>query len=82
MLMLLSLYIWCIGLQVVLSNWILWLNKSQLSYTTIFYGQKYTFNVKPAILWYDMWVGCYIDIKQKTVYMAIFPCLIWKIWIN
>ena len=28
--------------------------------------------------WYDLWVGAYIDVKNKTLYVCPLPCVVIK----
>lgn len=31
-------------------------------------------------LWYDLWVGAYIDTERKFVYICPLPCCVIRIW--
>lgn len=33
-------------------------------------------------IWYDLWVGVYIDAKQRSIYICPLPCLVFKLWIQ
>ena len=37
------------------------------------------FNIKPMFAWYDFWVGCYWDRKEKILYVFPLPMLGLKI---
>ena len=30
------------------------------------------------VAWYDLWVGAYIDRKNKVVYICLLPCIVLK----
>ena len=31
--------------------------------------------IRPIFAWYDLWVGIFIDMKKKRVYVLPLPCL-------
>ena len=33
-------------------------------------------NIKFKFIWYDLWVGVYIDVENKTLYVGLLPTLI------
>lgn len=33
-------------------------------------------NISVKFIWFDMWVGLFIDIKKRCVYVAPLPCVI------
>ena len=35
--------------------------------------------VSVFLAWYDIWVGVYIDRKNKTVYVCLLPCVVIKL---
>ena len=36
---------------------------------------KFYPNIKPIFAWYDMWVGAFVDRKNRRLYLFPFPCL-------
>lgn len=32
-----------------------------------------------AFLWYDLWVGLFIDTKKRMIYFCPLPCCVFKI---
>ncbi len=42
--------------------------------------RKKKWNFKPIVRWYDMYIGIYIDNKDKIVYIFYLPCLGIKIY--
>jgi hypothetical protein len=31
--------------------------------------------VRPIIAWYDLWIGIYVDVAHKRVYVLPVPCV-------
>lgn len=38
-----------------------------------------SFKVSLFVAWYDIWVGVFIDMRKKIVYICLIPCLVLKI---
>lgn len=36
-------------------------------------------NYEFSFLWYDIWMGIYIDNKNRLIYVVPFPMFVWKI---
>lgn len=30
--------------------------------------------IRPIFAWYDLWIGAYIDVERKRVYLFPIPC--------
>lgn len=37
--------------------------------------KKARWRLEPIAAWYDMWVGLYVDRKEKAIYVMVLPCL-------
>ena len=37
------------------------------------------FRVRPFLAWYDLWMGVYIDRKDRQVYVCYLPCCVLQI---
>lgn len=33
------------------------------------------FSIKPMLAWYDLWMGIYVDVPQRRVYVFPLPCI-------
>lgn len=33
-------------------------------------------NISIKFIWFDIWVGVFIDLKKRHVYVAPFPCIV------
>ena len=31
--------------------------------------------IKPMFAWYDLWIGAYVDMKEKCIYIMVLPTL-------
>lgn len=31
--------------------------------------------IKIKFVWYDIWIGCYIDLKNRKIYVTLIPTL-------
>ena len=31
-----------------------------------------------SLLWYDLWIGAYVDRVKRTVYVCPLPCVVFK----
>jgi hypothetical protein len=40
--------------------------------------KRYGVNVSFQILWYDCWVGWFLDTKRDALYVCPFPCFVFK----
>lgn len=40
---------------------------------------KPQWTIKVAFIWYDIWVGVFIDRPKRTVYIAPLPCIVFKV---
>jgi len=38
--------------------------------------------VEPFFRWYDLWIGAYVDTKNRVVYICPFPCFGIKVSIS
>lgn len=38
--------------------------------------------IKMFIAWFDIWIGMFIDKKNKTIYICPLPCIVIKINMN
>jgi hypothetical protein len=38
----------------------------------------FDFRCSLEFIWYDLWIGVYIDRKKKIVYVNPLPCVVWK----
>jgi len=36
---------------------------------------SFTIRLRPMTAWYDLWVGAFIDLPKKRVYVFPFPCI-------
>lgn len=34
--------------------------------------------LKIFFAWYDLWIGAYIDVKDKSLYVCPLPCVVFK----
>ena len=37
------------------------------------YPWRVTMRIKPFFRWYDFWIGVYVDMKNRTVYICPLP---------
>lgn len=36
--------------------------------------------VRPFFRWYDLWIGVYVDVPNRTIYVCPLPMIGVKIW--
>lgn len=30
--------------------------------------------IRPFFKWFDLWIGVYVDVSNKTLYLCLIPC--------
>ncbi len=35
--------------------------------------------LKIFFAWYDLWIGAYVDVKGKSLYVCLLPCVVFKL---
>lgn len=48
----------------------------------LIFRDRYLLNFSFKFVWYDLWIGIFIDVEKHAIYVCPFPCCVIKITCN